>query len=84
MMSSDQIAKARKAHGLTQAQLARILCVDVGTISRWERGIAEPLRDEHRDALSSPGALWDTLARTWAESGGSKISLDSEAGEDYI
>jgi transcriptional regulator with XRE-family HTH domain len=28
----------REAHGLSQAQLARILEVDQMTISRWERG----------------------------------------------
>ena len=31
----------REQHGLTQAQLARLLGVDQMTISRWERGASK-------------------------------------------
>ena len=41
--NTAEIVKAiRKKHGWTQADMARKLGVDVGTISRWERSTAQP------------------------------------------
>jgi transcriptional regulator with XRE-family HTH domain len=37
-MTPDELKRRRKRLGLSQAQLARYLDVDVMTISRWERG----------------------------------------------
>ena len=39
MKAPDLIKHLRRKYGLTQADLAGILCVDQGTISRWQRGI---------------------------------------------
>lgn len=36
------ICKLRKEQGLTQIQLAEILCIDRCAISKWERGINMP------------------------------------------
>lgn len=36
------LGRARRAKGLTQADVAARLRVDVATVSRWERGAAEP------------------------------------------
>lgn len=38
LLSADEIRAIRKHHGLTQAQLARILRLGGNTISRWEAG----------------------------------------------
>jgi transcriptional regulator with XRE-family HTH domain len=37
-----ELKKWRERHGLTQAELARALGVDVVTVSRWERGDRTP------------------------------------------
>ncbi len=37
-----QVARLRKAHGLTQARLAALVGVHPMTVSKWERGVLEP------------------------------------------
>lgn len=39
---NENLKNLRKAKGLTQSQLAKILSVDQRTISAWEKGICEP------------------------------------------
>lgn len=41
-MTSADLKVARKKLGLSQRELAEVLGVDVGTISRWERGVQDP------------------------------------------
>ena len=36
------IEKARKAKGLTQEQLAKLLCVTQGAVAQWENGMTHP------------------------------------------
>jgi transcriptional regulator with XRE-family HTH domain len=38
-MDADELREKRKALGMTQAQLAQSLGVNVMTVSRWERGL---------------------------------------------
>jgi transcriptional regulator with XRE-family HTH domain len=38
----DQLVHVRKIRGLSQKQMARQLCVDPGTLGRWERNKREP------------------------------------------
>ncbi|MEI6611118.1 MAG: helix-turn-helix domain-containing protein [Deltaproteobacteria bacterium] len=38
-MEREELKKWREVNGYSQGQLARILEVDVMTVSRWERGI---------------------------------------------
>lgn len=42
---SGQISAARKAKGLSQAELGRLLGVDQVQVSRWERGLHRPSDD---------------------------------------
>jgi transcriptional regulator with XRE-family HTH domain len=37
----DELKRWRQRIGCSQAQLARVLGVDVMTVSRWERGVRE-------------------------------------------
>ena len=37
-MKRKELKKWRSSNNYSQSQLARVLCVDVMTISRWERG----------------------------------------------
>ena len=39
LMIPKQLQKWRKVNGISQAGLAKLLGVDVMTVSRWERGI---------------------------------------------
>lgn len=39
---SENICKQRKAHGMTQEQLAEALNVTFASVSKWERGVATP------------------------------------------
>jgi transcriptional regulator with XRE-family HTH domain len=39
---AEQLKAWRKAHGLTQHELAHLLGLDTMTISRWERAATEP------------------------------------------
>lgn len=39
---SENISRLRKAHGLTQEQLAEALGVTFASVSKWERGVATP------------------------------------------
>lgn len=50
-IDGDLIRELRRRLGLTQGQLAELLHVDQGTISRWERGVESP-RPARREALS--------------------------------
>jgi transcriptional regulator with XRE-family HTH domain len=38
-MNGKELKQKREALGMTQMELARVLGVDVSTVSRWERGI---------------------------------------------
>ncbi len=40
--SAETIRALRRRLGLTQAELARQLDTDPGTVSRWERGVTQP------------------------------------------
>jgi transcriptional regulator with XRE-family HTH domain len=40
-MESEELIKWRKKTGYSQGRLARVLGVDVMTVSRWERGIMQ-------------------------------------------
>lgn len=40
MEISALVREARHALGLSQAKLSRLMCVDVSTVKRWERGEA--------------------------------------------
>lgn len=42
MKSQSELKKQREKLGLSQRELAEALGVDVGTISRWERGARTP------------------------------------------
>lgn len=46
------LAHARKAKGLTQAQLAPLVEVESGQVSRWERGLSLPT-DRNLDRLAN-------------------------------
>ena len=37
-MKGDELTEWRRVHGYTQARLAEVLLVDVGTVNRWENG----------------------------------------------
>lgn len=39
---ADNVRSGRVEKGLTQAQLAHLVGVDVGSVSRWERGLVMP------------------------------------------
>jgi putative zinc finger/helix-turn-helix YgiT family protein len=38
LLSADEIRAVRERHGLTQAQLAKLLHLGLNTVSRWEAG----------------------------------------------
>jgi transcriptional regulator with XRE-family HTH domain len=40
-MKAHELRKWRPKNGYSQAQLAKVLGVDVMTVSRWERGVRE-------------------------------------------
>lgn len=42
-MTAQEIRSLRKALGMTQEQFARAVGVSLMTVSRWERGVYEPL-----------------------------------------
>lgn len=41
IMKSDELKEWRQRNGYSQGQLARVLGVDVMTVSRWERRVRE-------------------------------------------
>jgi DNA-binding transcriptional regulator YiaG len=43
-MTAADIKEIRKYRQLTQAELARLLCVHEQTVSQWERGMQQPAR----------------------------------------
>jgi transcriptional regulator with XRE-family HTH domain len=49
----------RRSRGLTQAALAEMLLVDVTTISRWERGLAQPERAMQQMLVKLTGRQMD-------------------------
>ncbi|RMF24002.1 MAG: helix-turn-helix domain-containing protein [Deltaproteobacteria bacterium] len=49
-VDSTAIRKLRERFGWSQAELARRLGTDAGTVSRWERGVTRP-RAAHRSRL---------------------------------
>jgi len=42
---NSPLRKARKEHGISMMELARVLGVSINTIERWERGGAHPSPD---------------------------------------
>jgi len=40
-MKTDELKSWRQKNGYSQGQLAKVLGVDVMTVSRWERGVRE-------------------------------------------
>jgi len=42
---NSPLRKARKEHGISMMELARVLDVSINTIERWERGGAHPSPD---------------------------------------
>jgi transcriptional regulator with XRE-family HTH domain len=40
-MKPDELREWRQQNGYSQSQLAKVLGVDVMTVSRWERGVRE-------------------------------------------
>jgi DNA-binding transcriptional regulator YiaG len=40
-MKTDELRRWRQRNGYSQGQLAKVLAVDVMTVSRWERGVRE-------------------------------------------
>ncbi len=51
-IDSSAIRRLRERFGWSQAELARRLGTDAGTVSRWERGVTQP-RAAHRSRLSA-------------------------------
>ena len=49
-MKRNDLRKRRKALGLPQMELARLVGVSLLTIQTWERGVSEP-RPENREKL---------------------------------
>ena len=41
-MTPNEMKAIRRELGLTQAEMARVLCVDAGSVSRYERGALHP------------------------------------------
>lgn len=42
MFDNNKIAELRKAAGLSQRQLGKLLGIKQANISRWEQGVSEP------------------------------------------
>src|SRR3954464_6062983 len=57
-----ELAKARRAAGLTQEELAHRLGVDRSTVGRWEAGTVDPTLRARRELADAPGADAATLA----------------------
>ena len=76
----DRIKQARKAHGLSQADLARRLGVSQPAIANWESGIHDPRRlmlAKLADVLEAP--------LDWLAAGDrSAVESDKHAGAAYI
>ena len=49
-MERNDLRKRRKALGLSQMELARLVGVSLLTIQTWERGVSEP-KPENREKL---------------------------------
>ena len=50
VMKRNDLRKRRKALGLSQMKLARLVGVSLLTIQTWERGVSEP-KPENREKL---------------------------------
>lgn len=50
VMERNDLRKRRKALGLSQMELARLVGVSLLTIQTWERGVSEP-KPENREKL---------------------------------
>jgi transcriptional regulator with XRE-family HTH domain len=59
---SQSIGDARAALGLTQAELARRVKVDVRTLARWEAGETHPTRRNLRRLAKALGVSVSDLA----------------------
>lgn len=47
-MTPDEIKAIRQQFGASQEELARLLGINAGTVSRWERGLSTPHRQHER------------------------------------
>jgi predicted transcriptional regulator len=50
VMERNDLRKRRKALGLSQMELARLVGVSLPTIQTWERGVSEP-KPENKEKL---------------------------------
>lgn len=68
-----RLADTRSAAGLTQLEASRRLGVDPTTLSRWERGKAEPALDAIRNAVAEYGFTYapESICK-WIVFGGKK------------
>ncbi len=55
------IEMRRRRLGLTQTELAKILCVDQTAISKWENGASLPTADKLRPLAKALGCTIDEL-----------------------
>lgn len=71
MTTADKIRSLREEYGLTQAMLAKRLCVSRSTVNAWELGIAVP-----------PAALIVKLSKLFQVSSDHLLGIDSTATLD--
>ena len=55
MITGQQIVKARKAKGMTQAKLANLIGVSTETVSKWEKGTFAPSLENEKKLYSVLG-----------------------------
>lgn len=70
---AERLTKLRDERGETQRELAEAIKVDVGTVSRWERGIVEPAGDQLITLAERYGVTLNFLMR--GERNGHPVSL---------
>lgn len=57
------IKEARKAKGLTQEQLAKLVGVTQGAVAQWEKGIAHPSFDKLKSVADALEITADELLK---------------------
>lgn len=73
-MNEKQIKQLRKILSLSQEKFARVICVTLVTVSRWERGISKPsgLAEDKLLLINSLAervkAVFGSIAKKWLES----------------